>query len=275
MLVVGVLLPRHHHPGEHERPAARDDVHEAPVVAHALGDRTVHTAVQRHEVHAVLSVHAQHVEPLGGRDVAQGLAVVHHGVVDGHRADDGGALRGQLAAERPRVAIGGEVHDALGAHAHRVGDLLHLHVEVAPVAARAEVHVDLGAQREADAVGIEARMVHVGRDHRLALGDECAQVGDVDALLGGDGLHLRGRDALAGGVHLGCVCGHGRGLLRDALGEGVHGRPAVGRACGGTARAGGRMGRARREQARCGRRAGTTQVPGELAASARQARCRR
>ena len=75
----------------------------------------------------------------------------------------------------------------------------------------AQVHVDLGLERKADAVGVEGRVVHVGGDHGLALGDERAQGFGVDALLGGDGLHLRGDDALAGGVHLGGV-GHG-GLL--------------------------------------------------------------
>ena len=210
-LIVGVLLPRHHHPGEHERTTARHHVHEAAVVLDTLGHGAVHAAVQGHEVHAVLGVHAQHVEPFVGGDVLERLAVVHHGVVDGHRADDGGALGRELAAEGPGVAEGREVHDRLGPHGHGVADLLHLHVEVAPVAAGAQVHVDLGLERKADAVGVEDRVVHVGGDHGLALGDERAQGFGVDALLGGDGLHLRGDDALAGGVHLGGV-GHG-GLL--------------------------------------------------------------
>ena len=215
VLVEGVLLARHLHPGKHEGAAARHDVHLAVVHLEALHDGAGEAAVKRNEINAVLGMHAHDVEPLLGRDVAQGLAVVDDGVVDGHRADDGGALGGELAAEGARVTVGGQVHDGLGAQAHGVRDLLHLHVQVAPVAAGAQVHVDLGAQGKADAEGREARVVHVGRDGDLALGHELAQVLGVHVLLLGDMGHLRGHNALTGGFKLSGIRRH-KGLLRRA-----------------------------------------------------------
>ena len=215
VLVEGVLLARHLHPSKHEGAAARHDIHLAMVHLEALHDGAGEAAVKRNEINTVLGMHAHDVEPLLGRDVLEGLAVVDDGVVDGHRADDGGALGGELAAEGARVTVGGQVHDGLGAQAHGVRDLLHLHVQVTPVAAGAQVHVDLGAQGKADAEGREARVVHVGRNGDLALGHELAQALGVHVLLLGDMGHLRGHNALTGGFKLSGIRWH-KGLLRRA-----------------------------------------------------------
>ena len=215
VLVEGVLLARHLHPGKHEGAATRHDIHLAVVHLEALHDGAGEATVKRNEINAILCMYAHNVEPLLGRDVLEGLAVVNDGVVDGHRADDGGALGGELAAEGARVTIGGQVHDGLGTQAHGVRDLLHLHVQVAPVTAGAQVHVDLGAQGKADTEGGKARVVHVGRNGNLALGHELAQMLGVHVLLLGDMGHLRGHNALTGGFKLSGIRRH-KGLLRRA-----------------------------------------------------------
>ena len=92
-------------------------------------------------------------------------------VIHRHSADHDGAFVGQLLTEGLGIAVAREVHDGLCAHVDGAHDLLHLDVVVLAVAGDAEVDVDLGAEHGADALGVQALVVLVGRDGDLALSD--------------------------------------------------------------------------------------------------------
>ena len=158
---------------------------------------------------------AHHVDEVLGGQGGQIALVVDDGVIHRHGADHDGALVGQLLAERLGVAVAGQVHDGLCAHVDGAHHLFHLDVVVLAVAGDAKVDVDLGAQHGADALGVQAGVVLVGRDGDLALGDQLPDLFNGAVLLLGHDLHFRGDDALAGGVHLGGVSLHGLFLHFD------------------------------------------------------------
>ena len=69
MLVERILLACHFHPGKDDGAAAGDDIGEALVTFEFSCGFFVDAAVDGHEVHAVLGVHAHYVKPLPGRDL--------------------------------------------------------------------------------------------------------------------------------------------------------------------------------------------------------------
>ena len=81
-------------------------------------------------------------------------------------------------------------------------------VVILAVAGNAEVYVDLGAEHGADALGVQALVVLVGRDGDLALSDPLADLLGGAVFLFCHDLHLRRDDALAGGIHLGSISLH-------------------------------------------------------------------
>ena len=115
---------------------------------------------------------------------------------------------GQLLAEGLGVAVAGQIHNGFCAHVHGAHHLLHLNVVVLAVAGDAKVHVDLGAQHGAHALGVQALVVLVGGDGYLAFGDPLTDLLGGAVFLFGYDFHLRGDDALAGGIHLGGISLH-------------------------------------------------------------------
>ena len=104
--------------------------------------------------------------------------------------------------------MAGQIHNGFCAHVHGAHHLLHLNVVVLAVAGDAKVYVDLGAQHGAHALGVQALVVLVGGNGYLALGDPLADLLGGAVFLFGYDLHLRGDDALAGGIHLGGISLH-------------------------------------------------------------------
>ena len=209
VLVEGVLVSSHTHPCKDQRPAAADDVHLPLVLADLLDGLAGDAAVEGDEVHAVLCVQTHHVDEVLRGQGGEVALVVDDRVIHRHGADHDRALVGQLLAEGLGVAVAGQVHDGLCAHVDRAHDLLHLDAVVLAVAGDAEVDVDLGAKHGADALGVEAGVMLVGRDGHLALGDQLTDLLDGAVLLLGDRLHLGRDDALACGIHLCGVSLHG------------------------------------------------------------------
>src|SRR5699024_7970276 len=98
ILVEGVFLAGHAHPGKDQGAAPGDDVH-LPFLGPDLVDGPAgDAAVEGHKIHAVLSVEADLLDEIPGGQGGQVSLVVEHAVVDGHGADHGRALGGQFAA---------------------------------------------------------------------------------------------------------------------------------------------------------------------------------
>ena len=165
-------------------------------------------AVEGDKVHPVLGVESYHVDEVLGGECGQIPLIVDDTVVYGDRADHGGALLGQLPAERLGVAVGGQVHDGLRPHIHCCHHLLHLHVIVFAVPGHPQIDVDFGAKHRTHAVGVQTGVEFIGTDGHLSFGYQLPNLLLRAVLFGGHRLHLRGDDALTGCVHLGCVCSH-------------------------------------------------------------------
>ena len=205
IFIEGVFVAGHAHPGKHQRTAAGDDVHLALMAADLVNGLAGDAAVQGHKVHTVLCVQPHYVNEILGGEGGQVALVMNDAVVDRHGADHGGAFGGELFAEGLGVAVAGKVHDGLSAHIHGAHHLLHFHVVILAVPAHTQVHVDFGAQHGANALGVQAGVRFVGGDDHLALRHQSHQFVHRQLLFLGNGLHLRGHDALAGRVHLGGV----------------------------------------------------------------------
>ena len=205
VLVEGVFLPGHGHPGEHQAAAPADNVHLPLVAADLVNGLAGDAAVQGDKVHPVLRVKAHHVDEVLGGEGAQVPLVVDDAVVHRHGADHGGALGHQLFPEGLGVPVGGQVHDGLGPQVDGALHLFHLDVIVLAVPGDPQVHVDLGAQHAAHALGVQAGVGLVGADGHLAFCHQLHQPLQRHVFLLRHGLHLWGGNALAGGVHLGGV----------------------------------------------------------------------
>ena len=92
VLVEGVLVAGHAHPGEHQRAAAADNVHLPLVGADLVDGLAGDAAVQGDKVHAVLSVQAHHVDEVLRGQGGKVALIVDDGIVHGHSADHHGAL---------------------------------------------------------------------------------------------------------------------------------------------------------------------------------------
>ena len=209
VLVEGVLVAGHAHPRKHQRTAAADDVHLALVLADLLDGLAGDAAVQGDKVHAVLCVQTHHIDEVLCSQLCQIALVVDDRIVHRHGADHHRALVGQLLAEGLGVAVAGQVHDGFRAHIDGAHHLFHLHVVILAVAGNAQVHVDLGAQHGADALGVQAGVVLVGGNGHLALSHQLTDLLRGAVFLFGHDLHFRRDDALAGSVHLCGVVLHG------------------------------------------------------------------
>ena len=154
VLVEGVLVAGHAHPRKHQRTAAAHDVHLALVLADLLDGLAGDAAVQGNKVHTVLCVQTHHIDEVLCGQLSQIALVVDDRIVHRHSADHHRALVGQLLAEGLGVAVAGQIHNGFCAHVHGTHHLLHLNVIVLAVAGDAKVHVDLGAQHGAHALGV-------------------------------------------------------------------------------------------------------------------------
>ena len=208
VLVEGVFVAGHAHPGKHQRTAAAHDVHLALVLADLLDGLAGDAAVQSDKVHTVLGMQAHHVDEVLCGQFSQVPLIVDDRVVHRYGADHHRALVGQLLPEGLGVAVAGQVHDGLGPHVHGTHDLLHFNVVVLAVPGDAKVHIDLGAQHAADALRVQAFVMLVGRDGHLAFGHQLPDLLRGAVLLFGHDLHLRGDDALTGGIHLSGISLH-------------------------------------------------------------------
>ena len=208
VLVEGVFLPGHAHPGEHQAPAPGDNVHLPLVTADLVDGLAGDAAVEGDKVHPVLRVEAHHVDKVLGGEGAQVPLVVDDAVVHRHGADHGRALGHQLSPEGLGVPVGGQVHNGLGPQFDGAHHLLHLNIVVLAVPGDTQVHVDLGAQHAAHPLWVQAGMALVGADGHLALGHQLHELFQGHTLFFGHSLHLGRGNALAGGVHLGGVSFH-------------------------------------------------------------------
>ena len=220
----GIFLPRHLHPREHYRAAARNDVREALVALELRRVVAVEAAVYRHEVDAVLRVHAHDVYPLVRRYLRERLVVVDDRVVYRHRADHRGTVLREVAAEFARVAEGAEVHYRLRAHVDGAPDLRELHLHVRHVARGAEVHVYLRLERRADRARRYALVQLVARDYRAPLRHLAHELRGRDSLLRRGGLHLFRDYGISRRLHLRCVSHSVHSLSQKISGERLHGR---------------------------------------------------
>jgi len=178
------------------------------VLADLLDGLAGDAAVQGDKVHAVLCVQTHHIDEVLCSQLCQIALVVDDRIVHRHGADHHRALVGQLLAEGLGIAVAGQVHDGFGAHVDGAHHLLHFHIVVLAVAGNAKIHVDLGAQHGADALGVQALVVLVGGDGNLALSDPLADLLGGAIFLFCHDLHLRRDDALAGSIHLGGISLH-------------------------------------------------------------------
>ena len=106
MLIERVLLSGHFHPCKDDGTTAGDDVGQAFHFFEALGGVFIDSYMDSQEINAVFCVHFRDLQPFFGRDFAQRLVVIDHGIVDRHGSDDGRALGCQLAAELLGIAEG-------------------------------------------------------------------------------------------------------------------------------------------------------------------------
>ena len=114
-------------------------------------------------------------------------------IIYGHSPDDSRALGCEFSAEGSGIAMGGQIHDRLGAHVDRGHDLFHFFVIISTIAGNSQVDIDFGTQHGTDALRIQTGMLMVGTDDHLSLGDQIADLFAGAVFLLGYGLHL-GRD---------------------------------------------------------------------------------
>ena len=209
ILVEGVLVAGHLHPGKQQGAPPGDDVHLPLVPLEGLHRPAVQAGVDGHEVHPFLGVGPDHPQEVLGGDLQQVLFQVADGVVHGDGADHSGGHFDELPAEGVGLAIVGQVHDGLRPEAQGHADLVHLHLVIVGVPGDPQVYVDLGTQPLADPLGAEGGVTDVGGDGHLPQGHPLPEGLRLHVFLFRHGLHLRGDDALLGRFHLGAVCSHG------------------------------------------------------------------
>ena len=177
----------------------------------------MHAGVDGHVVHALLGLLFDHFEhELGGEIL--GALDAGEGFVDGHGADGNGRGFDDGLADRGDVAAGGKIHHGVRAVVHGAVQLLEFLGDLGGDRGIADIGVDLAAEGDADAHGLERAMIDIGGDDGAAAGDFAAHQFGLDLFAPGDILHLFGDDALAREVHLRNITrAIGGGALRQPL----------------------------------------------------------
>ena len=105
VLIKGVFLPGHAHPGKDQRAATGYDIHFALMGLYLVYGLSCYSAVQGHKVHSVLCMEPYHVDKILSGQGGKVTLVMDNAVVNRDSAYHGFALAGQFPAERLGVAM--------------------------------------------------------------------------------------------------------------------------------------------------------------------------
>ena len=205
VLVERVLHLIVQHPARDEGAAAAHDVHDAALAAHALDGAARDTAVQRHEVRAVLGLLLDCLEDVVIRHLDDGAVLAdgaHRRLIQRHRADHDRRMLYDALTRDVDVVARREIHDRVGAAAHGLIEFLELRLDVRERTRRADVRIDLDAQSLADAARAQVLVIDIRADGNRAVCHALADCLDRDVLLLCYNLHRIGDAALTGLLHL-------------------------------------------------------------------------
>ena len=165
-------------------------------------------AVERDKVYSILCVQANDINEILCRERCKVALIVNHTVIYGNRADHGRTFCCELAAERLRVTVAGQIHDCLGAHVDCRHHLLHFDIIILAVTGHAEVDVDLGTKHRANTVRVNAGVQLVGADGDLSPRNKVTYFFLSTVFLCGNSFHFGRDDTASCGIHLCGVVSH-------------------------------------------------------------------
>ena len=208
ILIEGILLACHTHPGKYQTASAADNIHFTFMFFDLINSFSGNTAVQCDKIHTVLGVHTNHINKIFCRQCGQIPLVMNNTVINRYGTDHGRTFVGQLLTEWLCVSVAGKIHDGLCAHIYGAHDLFHLDIVVLAVSGHAQIHIDLGTKHAADAFRIQTGMVFVCRNGYLTLCYQFHQRLAGHVLFLRNSLDLECCDAFSCRVHLCCVISH-------------------------------------------------------------------
>ena len=133
MLIERVLFSCHFHPCKHDGTASGNDIHETFILFETSSSGTVHTAVDRHEIHTVFCVHTYNINPLFGSDLAKCFVIIYNCIIDRNSTDHCRTFGCKFAAEASGISVGTEVHDGFCSHFYCRMYFFIFHINVFPV----------------------------------------------------------------------------------------------------------------------------------------------
>ena len=101
-------------------------------------------AVECDEIHTVFGMQTYHIDKILCGQCGKIPLIVDHGIIDRNRTDHSRTFVREFAAERDRIAVGGQIHDRFRPHVDCFHDFFHFYVIVLAVFGNAEVYIDLG-----------------------------------------------------------------------------------------------------------------------------------
>ena len=144
-----------------------------------------HAGVDGHVVHALLGLLLDDFEHQLGGEIL-GALDAREGLVDGHGADGHGRGFDDGLANRGNIAAGGEVHHGVGAVVHGAVQLFEFLGDFGGDRGVADIGVDLAAEGDADAHGLERAMIDVGGNDGAAAGHLAANQFRLELFAPGD-----------------------------------------------------------------------------------------
>ncbi len=215
-LVEKVLLMVMRHPLRQDRASAAHDSRNALGDERQVLDKDA--GVNRHVIDALLRLLLDHFQHDVGVQIFNALDARDR-LVNGHRSNRHARVPQDGFTDLVNVAPGRKVHHGVSAVMNRGVQLAQFLLDIAGDGRVTDVGVDLALRLDADAHGLDFRMIHVGRDDHASGGNFVAHQLRRDLLALRNVQHLLGQQAFAGKMHLRQVGVAGACSFLTALGD--------------------------------------------------------
>ena len=200
-----IFLPRHFHPGKYDGTASGNNICQPFVLLELMCCFPINAAMDCHEVHSVLRMHPDNIDPFPGGNLLQRLMIINHRVINGNRTDHGRTILRKVPSKLPGIPEGTQIHNGLRPHFHSPVYLFILHLQICHVSGGSQIHVDFSLQHRTKSVRFQRFVPLIAGNDYLSFRHKAYKLCCRNFFFCRNGIHFFGENPPACSFHLCCI----------------------------------------------------------------------